>query len=106
MIVVATSFYVGSRPLSFDSTAWQNNKHLRPRMVCDLLDRNELVGMSRQDVDDTLGRPEGRDSVHNGNYSYWGGTDGIVDDMWLEIDFKDDVVTATRYVPDWHACLN
>jgi hypothetical protein len=25
---------------------------------------------------------------------------GIIDDMWLEIDFQNDVVTATRYVPD------
>ncbi|MEZ6035726.1 MAG: hypothetical protein R3C17_21725 [Planctomycetaceae bacterium] len=56
--------------------------------------------MSRGDIDEILGKPRGGDSFSEGKYIYWAGTDGVIDDMWLEIDFETDIVIATRYVPD------
>jgi hypothetical protein len=79
---------------------WQQQEHLRPRMVRNLLGEHQLVGMSRGDIDDMLGKPSDRDSIRHGTYIYWAGTDGVIDDMWLNITFENDIVTATRYVPD------
>ena len=89
-----------SRDLPFDAAAWQSKEHLRPRMVQDLLDNHQLVGLHREEIHAMLGRPQGRDSIHNGTYIYWAGTDGVIDDLWLEIDFDNDTASAARYVPD------
>jgi hypothetical protein len=89
-----------NREIQFDSALWQQQKRLRPRMIHSLLGEYQLLGISRGDVDEMLGKPSGRDSIREGNYIYWAGTDGGIDDMWLEIDFENDIVTATRYLPD------
>ncbi len=98
-LLVASAFAWTKRERDFDSFAWKNDVGLRPFMIRDLLSDRELVGMFRQDVDGLLGVPHGRDSTRKGNYIYWAGYTGI-DDMWLEIDFRNDVVTEMRVVPD------
>ena len=40
------------------------------------------------------------DLDRNGTHVYWAGTDGVIDDMWLEVDFENDGVLDVRYVPD------
>jgi hypothetical protein len=98
--LVALGFVWSRRERDFDSFAWKNRFDLRPCMVHDLL--SDLhAGISRQEVDILLGKPcvgEG-DSTQNGNYVYWAGYAGT-DDMWLEIDFRDNVVAEVRYAPD------
>jgi hypothetical protein len=69
-------------------------------MVDDLLKNQQLLGLSREEVQQLLGVPSGRDSIRDGKYVYWAGTDSVIDDMWLEIDFEFGSVVATRYVPD------
>ncbi len=88
------------RDLPFDSTRWKNEKETRFQMVRDLLDSYDLVGQSRESIDIMLGEPRGCDSVRNGKYVYWAGSDGVIDDMWLEIEFSDDTVVSLRYCPD------
>lgn len=69
-------------------------------MVRDLLENHDLAGKSREYVDLMLGVPCGRDSDRNGKYTYWAGTDGVIDDMWLEVQFEGDSVVSVRYIPD------
>ncbi|MEZ6031749.1 MAG: hypothetical protein R3C17_01475 [Planctomycetaceae bacterium] len=69
-------------------------------MIRDLLDNHDLVGKSRESIDAMLGVPNGRDSVRNGKYIYWAGSDGVIDDMWLEIEFSADTVVSRKYYPD------
>jgi len=69
-------------------------------MVRDFLDNHDLAGASRDEINTMLGLPSGRDSIRNGKYIYWAGTDGIIDDIWLEIGFENETVVSVRYVPD------
>ena len=88
------------RDIPFDSTKWKNEKDTRPQMIRDLLDNHNLVGKSRESIETRLGVPRGRDSVWNSKYMYWAGSDGAIDDMWLEIEFSDDTVVSRKYYPD------
>jgi len=69
-------------------------------MVRGLLKNHDLAGKSRKFVDEMLGVPEVRDSVRNGKYLYWAGSDGVIDDMWLDVHFDNDTVVSVDYVPD------
>ena len=71
---------------------------MRPQMVRDLLNNHDLVGKSRESIDTMLGVPGG---VRNGNYIHWAGSDGVIDDMWLEIEFSADTVVSRKYYPDY-----
>ena len=99
-IVVGFVFLLTHRELPFESIRWKNDVNTRPQMVRDLLDNHSLVGKSRESIDTMLGVPTGRDSVRNDKYIYWAGSDGVIDDMWLEIEFVGDTVVSIRYVPD------
>ena len=100
--VVVIAWFLSSlnRGRQFDSALWQNHQHFRSGMVGDLLDRHQLVGMSRTEINELLGKPNGTDSNQDDSYVYRTGTDGGIDDLWLEIDFADGIVTAIRHVPD------
>lgn len=88
------------RDLPFDSARWKTESDLRPQMVRDLIENHNLEGASRESVDALLGVPKGRDSVQKGKYIYWAGTDGIIDDRWLEIEFENRIVVSMCYVSD------
>ena len=99
-LVVALFVLRTYRDRPFDSTSWKNENDTRPQMIRDLLDNKVLVGKSRESIDAMLGVPRGRDSVRNGIYIYWAGSDGVIDDMWLEIEFSADTVVSRKYYPD------
>lgn len=69
-------------------------------MVRDLINGQNLIAKSRSSIDTMLGVPKGRDSERDGKYIYWLGSDGVIDDLWLEIDFVDDTVVSLHYAPD------
>ena len=66
-------------------------------MVDDLLSKRILDHLSRAEVETLLGPPA---SVRDGVYVYWAGTDGVIDDLWLEIEFQDGRVSQARCIPD------
>ncbi len=98
--VLGFSILHSYRDLPFDSTRWKTESDLRPQMVRGLLENHNLEGASRESVDALLGVPKGRDSAQKGKYIYWAGTDGVIDDMWLEIEFKDETVVSMHLAPD------
>ena len=90
-----------NRDIPFTSERWKSNPSQRPRMVSDLLADGKLDGATRADVDRMLGVPStGPDSIIGDKYVYWAGTDGVIDDMWLEVTFADDRVVDIGHVPD------
>ena len=100
LLVISFGLLWVIRDIQFDSALWQHQEQLRPRMVRNLLGEHQLVGMSRGEINEMLGKPRGRDSIRDGAYIYWAGEDGVIDDMWLKIECENNIVTATRYVPD------
>lgn len=97
---ILAGFWYWTRPIPFDSAVWKSESSARQRMVDDLLVRRLLEGMSRAEVDALLGPPTPPDSVREGTYVYWAGSDGVIDDAWLEIEFENDVVRNVRYCSD------
>jgi len=100
LIAAGIVVFLTTRSLPFDSTRWKNEEDVRPRFIRDLLDNHDLAGASRDEVNAMLGVPSGRDLIQDGKYIYWAGTDGVIDDMWLEIEFENEKVVSIRYVPD------
>ena len=97
---ISVSAYL-NRDIPFTSEGWKSDLSQRPRMVSDLLTKNTLAGASRAEVETMLGVPsDGPDSIIADRYVYWAGTDGVIDDMWLEVTFSEDRVTDVRHVPD------
>lgn len=96
-VAVFAAYVYRSRDIPFTSNGWKSNLSERPRMVSDLIAKGKLDGVSRADVDTILGVP---DSIRGDKYIYWAGTDGVIDDMWLEVTFADDRVVDVRHVPD------
>ena len=85
------------RPIAFDSEVWTSDRDERPRMVADLLANHSLVGIPSDELDAQLGPPDSRLGDH---WIYWAGTDGIIDDMWLDLTVQGGKVAAVKYYPD------
>ncbi len=101
VITIVGLYVYNNRQISFNSSDWKMNVSKRPRMIESLLRDHKLVGAARESIDDLLGVPSAsRDSVIGDRYIYWAGSDGVIDDMWLEIRFADDHVVDARYIPD------
>ena len=84
----------------FDTERWRDTPNARRYMIGDFLNNNDLTGMSRNEVDALLGTPNnGRDSHAIDMYTYWVKPD-MIDDWWLEVEFRDSRVTSVRYYPD------
>ncbi len=98
--VVISMYILSPRQIPFSSEAWKTESDQRPYMVQSLLANHDLQGEHRDTINDLLGVPTGRDSVIGERYVYWAGTDGVIDDMWLEITFTNDRVADIQYVPD------
>jgi len=109
ILVLPTVEYYSHRT-AFDSAEWKSSLTQSPArgeypirlsMVHDLLQRYRLQGMSRQQIDQLLGKPPA--SPDDGdNYVYWLGPElGFgVDSELLCIKFKDSVVTEVRIRTD------
>jgi hypothetical protein len=89
--------YLSTRQVAFTSSTWQAQPQERPRMIRDLLAQHLLDGKSQNEVLAILGAP---DSTSDQRLIYWAGTDGVIDDMWLEVGFQNGNVVAVRYYPD------
>jgi hypothetical protein len=88
-----------NRERPFDRAEWLNNPEARSRMVGDLMTNYELVGSPRERIHMLLGQPKNT-SPDRTTYYYWTGTDGGIDDMWLEVTFQNEIVTAFKHRPD------
>jgi hypothetical protein len=96
------------RPIPFNSVVWKKEGRTfgiertygnRWCMISDLLSKHTLVGMTRGDIDDLLGKPDLIDNHSEYDYNYrlgrehpfiWSGAEG------LGIRFKDDIVTKAQ----------
>ena len=80
---------------SFSTKKWMDYPERRAKMTADLLDRYDLVGMSKEQIVELLG-PD------NNEYGYFnqanravyflGSERTIIDSEWLLIDFENDIV--------------
>jgi hypothetical protein len=98
---IKSYFWPSARP--FDSSTWKADHVMRPAMIDDLLSNVPLKGMRRSQIDELLGDPGGpdnRDSIRENHYIYWTGSDGVIDDWWLDLTFEDDQVVDVRHSPD------
>lgn len=98
-VTIAMLIWWMSKPRPFDSTQWKASTS-RQRMVHDLLTNHTLKGKNHAQIDDLLGKPQPPDSVRDGHYIYRTGTDGVIDDMWLELRFEADRVVEVLHYPD------
>jgi hypothetical protein len=85
---------------AFDPILWKSNvadrrDPVRSRMVDDLLNKNKLAGLSKQQVADLLGKPEMNDEnyLKSQVWRYWlgGETQAFIKIKykWLLLDFND-----------------
>ncbi len=90
----------------FDSAIWkatQGSDPARLFMVDDLLRRHSLVGMSRAEVDELLGRPPATDYFRDFEYVYWLGPERgfiSIDSEWLGLRFEQERVAEARVLSD------
>lgn len=94
---------------SFDAVQWKNEKlvnsrdPIRIRMVDDLLNKNELIGMSKSGVNDLLGIPPKTGYFSNYDYVYWLGPERgfmSIDSEWLVIKFENNKVVEVKITTD------
>lgn len=85
------------RPIAFDSVVWTGDRNQRPRMVADLLANHSLIGIDPNALEARLGPADSRLGDH---WLYWAGTDGVIDDMWLDLTIQGGKVVAVKYYPD------
>jgi len=97
-----------SSRVPFDSSQWraeneQGAEGVRVHMVDDLLRKHQLVGMSRDQVNDLLGVPPVTEYFREYDYVYCLGHErgafGI-DSEWLVLKFKGNVVAEASVVTD------
>ncbi len=92
--------YLQRIPFDFDTWKaarvgdWRNP--VRLRMVDDLVRRHRLVGMSKDEIGELLGRPDGAYEEGAGaQHRYWLGPQRSfisIDDEWLHLTFEGDRV--------------
>ena len=77
----------------FTTKKWMENPDERTKIVDDLLEKHELMGMSRENIERLLGDEDDADVV----YYYLGPERGFIsiDSEWLVIEYRDD--TAMNY---------
>ncbi|MSU55855.1 MAG: hypothetical protein EXS51_00890 [Candidatus Taylorbacteria bacterium] len=90
----------------FDSASWKDEQlvdnwenSIRLRMVDDLLRKHELVGMSKNQVDELLGVPKPTGYFSDYDYVYWLGPKRrfvSTDDEWLGIKFKNNIIVEAK----------
>ena len=97
-----------SSRVPFDSSQWraeneQGAEGVRVHMVDDLLKKHQLVGMSRDQVNDLLGVPPVTAYFREYDYVYWLGQERgafPIDSEWLVLKFKGNVVAEASVVTD------
>lgn len=72
-------------------------------MVDDLLRRYKLVGMTRTEIEQLLGKPPSTQYFPSYDYVYWLGPERgfiSIDSEWLCVKFKNDKVIEARICRD------
>ncbi len=89
-------FYVGYYPTrNFDETVWRTDKEKRYEMTSDIIDRELLIGKTKEEIEKTLGG-----DYFKYNESHWGYGVGFVPGLFnidpdiLDIHFKDGKVES------------
>jgi nitrate reductase gamma subunit len=87
---------------SYSRYKWDTNRENRYKIVSDMLEQNQLLGMTEAEVIQLLGDEDSNDKtsfkISKGFYPpestlvYWLGVD-LMDDNWLVISLHDSVVT-------------
>ena len=90
---------------TFSTSKWLDDPEGRTAIVDDLLEKNELVGMSEDDVLSLLGEPDnyyGYFNADNRYVYYMGAERGLfgIDSEWLILDFMDGVVSDSYITTD------
>ncbi len=83
------------RDMTFSPEKWREDPDNRVRMVENLLDRYDLVGMTENEVHVLLGKPSDTSYFKRENrlVYYMGFEKYNIDASWLLIDFVDGVVS-------------
>jgi len=97
--IAATVWWV-SRPIPFHAERWKAEPQVRAAMIDDLIADRMLLGKTRAEIEEKLGKPQAPDTIRDGNYIYLISSDGALDDLWLEVQFENDRVIHVRYYPD------
>lgn len=90
----------------FNSDQWKANlethDNLKQKMVSDLLSRYTLQGMSRDEIENLLGKPPKTEYFKDYDYVYWLGPEkGMgVDSEWLGVQFNNGVVITADILRD------
>ena len=84
-----------SRPIPFNSKQWKENFSLRSRMVHSLLEKNHMVGLNREEVEEQLGSP---DHIRTDDTSftlyYYTNRHEVLN--WLVLKFIDNKMVESR----------
>ena len=95
---ISVGIHYATRPIAFSPSTWRAHPGQRPRMITDVLAKRPFQGKSRAEVEALLGEYDpGSDDER---LIYRAGSDGVIDDMWLEIRFKGGKAYDVRYYPD------
>ena len=102
-IIIASVAYHDKH--TFSTSKWLVDPEGRTAIVDDLLEKNELVGMSEDDVLSLLGEPDnyyGYFNADNRYVYYMGAERGLfgIDSEWLILDFMDGVVSDSYITTD------
>ena len=102
-IIIASVAYHDKH--TFSTSKWLDDPEGRTAIVDDLLEKNELVGMSEDDVLSLLGEPDnyyGYFNADNRYVYYMGAERGLfgIDSEWLILDFMDGVVSDSYITTD------
>ena len=106
--VPAVSDYAKRR--DFDSVSWKNEaivneleNPIRLSMLDDLLKKHELVGMTRNQIDELLGVPKPTGYFNDYDYVYWLGPERgfiSIDSEWLGVKFTNNIVSEAKILRD------
>ena len=102
-IIIASVAYHDKH--TFSTSKWLDDPEGRTAIVDDLLEKNELVGMSEDDVLSLLGEPDnyyGYFNADNRYVYYMGAERGLfgIDSEWMILDFMDGVVSDSYITTD------
>ena len=95
--------------IPFDASKWQNEElvnsrnPVRIRMVDDLLNKHNLVGMTKENLITLLGVPPKTGYFRNYDFVYWLGPERgfiSIDSEWLVVKFDNDKVSEASLVRD------
>lgn len=111
LIVIAVSFYSWffhyKSSIKFESKSWKEaegkSDSIRINMIDNLIEEYRLVGKSRYEIEELLGKPAKTDYFTEYEYVYWLGPERgfiSIDSAWLGIKFKDNIVTETHILKD------